>query len=397
MTDLTRYHAVLTNAFGDPRRTLVSGSGCYVVDDAGTAYLDLLAGIAVNALGHAHPAVVEALTRQAATLVHVSNFFATEPQVRLAERLLEILDLGPGRVFLANSGAEANEAALKLTRLGGRTRIVAAEGAFHGRTMGALSLTSNPKYREPFVPLVPEVVWVPYGDAGALQAAVDGSTAAIVLEPIQGEAGVVVPPPGYLAAAREAADRAGALLWLDEIQTGIGRTGSWFAFQQESVRPDIVTIAKGLGAGFPVGACVAIGDAASFAPGQHGTTFGGNPLAAAVSLAVLDVIEAESLLDNAKAAGAELAEILRQQPGVVDVRGRGLLLGAVLGFGAPGAHAIAAAGLEAGVIVNDCKSDVVRVAPPLILGAGELDDARERLAAAWAAAGAAYVAGKVDR
>ncbi len=312
MTDLTQRHAqVLMNAFGPPRRVLVRGEGCYVEDDQGRRYLDLLAGLAVNSLGHAHPAVVETITRQAGTLAHVSNFFATPPQVALAERLLEILDCGDGKVFLTNSGAEANEAALKLTRLTGRSKVVVAEGGFHGRTTGALSLTSKAAYRDPFAPLLPGVVFVPYGDSAALAAAVSDETAAVVLEPIQGEAGVVVPPTGYLREARQVAHEHSALLWLDEIQTGIGRTGAWFAFQHEGLRPDIVTIAKGLGAGFPVGACVALGSlATSFSPGQHGSTFGGNPLAAAVALTVLTVITSDGLLEQAKSTGADLEALL---------------------------------------------------------------------------------------
>jgi acetylornithine/N-succinyldiaminopimelate aminotransferase len=377
-----RYGASMMNAFGTPRRVLVSGQGCYVVDDRGRSYLDLLGGLAVNVLGHAHPAVVETLTRQASTLGHVSNFFATPPQIALAERLLEILACGEGRVFLTNSGAEANEAGLKLTRLTGRTTVVAAVGGFHGRTMGALSLTSKAAYREPFLPLVPGVCFVPYGDPDALRDAVDGQTAAILLEPIQGEAGVVVPPTGYLQQARQIADENGALLWLDEIQTGVGRTGAWFAFQHEGVRPDIVTMAKGLGAGFPIGACVALGGTTrSFGPGQHGTTFGGNPLAAAVALTVLNVIGSEGLLDRAKSSGEELAALLSGLPGVTGVRGKGLLLAAALDE--PVASAAAAAGLDHGVIVNDVQPDAVRLAPPLVTGPAEIADARERLAAAW--------------
>jgi acetylornithine aminotransferase len=382
MTDsLQRYHQAMTNAFGPPRRVLVRGQGCYVADEDDRRYLDLLAGLAVNALGHAHPAVVETIGRQAARLSHVSNFFATPPQIALAERLIEILGCGGGSVFLTNSGTEAVEAGLKLTRLTGRPRVVVAEGSFHGRTMGALSLTSTPAYREPFAPLLAGVTFVPYGDPTALAESVDDQTAAILLEPIQGEAGVVVPPACYLGEARKIADRHGALLWLDEIQTGIGRTGSWFAFQHEGIRPDIVTIAKGLGAGFPVGACVAMGAAPSFGPGQHGTTFGGNPLAAAVALTVLDVIESEGLIDRVKVAGEQLVSTMEALPGVAKVRGQGLLLGAVLHD--DNAARIARAGLEQGVIVNDCQPNVVRLAPPLILGAAELADAHDRLSAAW--------------
>jgi acetylornithine aminotransferase len=377
----SRYAGAMTNAYGSPRRVMVRGSGCYLIDDRGRRYLDLLAGIAVNALGHAHPAVAETIARQAKTLGHVSNFFATPPQIELAERLLDLVNCGDGRVFLTNSGAEAVEAGLKITRLTGRANLVVAEGAFHGRTMGALSLTSKTAYRAPFEPLLPGVTFVPYGDPEALADAVDDRTAAILLEPIQGEAGVVVPPDGYLAAARRTADRHGALLWLDEIQTGIGRTGDWFAFQHEGVRPDVVTVAKGLGGGFPIGACIAIGDVATFAPGQHGSTFGGNPLAAAVALTVLDVIEAEDLLDHVTTRGAELAAVMAGLPGVRSVRGRGLLLAAVLEQ--PMASAIASTGLDVGVIVNDCQQDVVRLAPPLVLGGAEIVEARYRLTAAW--------------
>ncbi len=373
------------NAFGAPRLVLVRGEGCYVYDDAGRRYLDLLGGLAVNVLGHAHPAVVKAVAEQAGTLGHVSNFFATEPQVALAERLLDLLACGEGKVFLTNSGAEANEAGLKLARLTGRPRVVVAEGGFHGRTMGALSLTSKPSYREPFAPLLGGIDFVPYGDVEALRSAVDDRTAAILLEPIQGEAGVVVPPSGYLRQAREIADEQGALLWLDEIQTGIGRTGAWFAFQHEAVQPDIVTMAKGLGAGFPIGACVVVGQrAVGFGPGQHGSTFGGNPLAAAVALAVLDVIESSGLLDRAVAVGADLTALLAGLPGVSQVRGRGLLLGARLE--APVATDVASASLRNGVIVNDVTPSVVRVAPPLVLGDVELTDAADRLHSAWAAA-----------
>lgn len=386
MADLGERHGrALMNAFGAPRRVLVRGEGCYVEDADGVRYLDLLGGLAVNALGHAHPAVVETLTRQGGTLAHVSNFFATPPQVALAERLLDIAGCGDGKVFLTNSGAEANEAALKLTRLTGRSTVVVAAGGFHGRTMGALSLSSKASYREPFAPLLPGVVFVPYGDAAALADAVDDDTAAVLLEPIQGEAGVVVPPPGYLQRARLLADRHGALLWLDEVQTGIGRTGAWFAFQHEGVTPDLVTVAKGLGGGFPIGACLAVGSlATSFRPGQHGSTFGGNPLAAAVALTVLRVIADDGLLQQATATGTALSALLSSLPGVQEVRGRGLLLGAVLEE--PLASAVASAGLDNGVIVNDVQPDVVRIAPPLVTGAPEVADAQERLPVAWDAA-----------
>ncbi len=366
--------------------------GCYVWDVDGNRYLDLLGGIAVNALGHAHPAVLQTLVEQAQTLGHVSNFFATTPQIQLAERLLDLLG-SPGKVFFTNSGAEANEAALKLTRRTGRTKVVAAEGAFHGRTMGALSLTAKAAYREPFEPLPGDVDWVPYGDVAALEAAVDDATAAIVLEPIQGEAGVVVPPDGYLGAARRIADQHDALLWLDEVQTGIGRTGSWFAFTDPSTglgdaRPDIVTLAKGLGAGFPIGACVGLGAAGDLlGPGHHGTTFGGNPVAAAVASTVLDVIERDGLLPHTVETGRHLRQTLAGVPGVLAVRGRGLHVGVII---APGtANGAALAALDGGVIVNDCTPDTLRLTPPLLIETAQMEQAVPVLAAALASSVAA--------
>ncbi|WP_313410334.1 acetylornithine transaminase, partial [Aeromicrobium sp.] len=296
------------NTFGDPQRVLVRGEGSHVWDADGNRYLDLLGGIAVNALGHGHPAILEAVTTQLGTLGHISNFFASAPQVELAERLLGLLG-GDGRVFFTNSGTEANEAAFKATRRTGRTTIVAAEGSFHGRTMGALALTSKAAYREPFEPLPGHVRWVPYGDVAALEAAVDETVAAVLLEPIQGEAGVVVPPEDYLTAARRVTTQHGALLWLDEVQTGIGRTGDWFGHTPSGVRPDLVTLAKGLGGGMPIGACVALGEAATLlGPGNHGTTFGGNPVATAAALAVLATIESEDLLAATRARGDQLAD-----------------------------------------------------------------------------------------
>jgi acetylornithine aminotransferase len=275
---LERWATSVMPTYGTPPLALVSGSGAVVRDDAGREYVDLVGGLAVNALGHAHPAVVEAVTRQVGTLGHVSNLVAHPTVVALAERLLGLF-AREGRVFFCNSGAEANEAAFKLSRRTGRSRVVAAEGGFHGRTMGALALTGQPAKRDPFLPLPGDVVHVPYGDSAALAAAVDGATAAVVLEPVQGEAGVRPAPDGYLQAARAACDRHGALLVLDEVQTGVGRTGAWFAHQDEGVRPDVVTLAKGLGGGLPLGACIAFGEAAELlGPGQHGSTFGGNPV-----------------------------------------------------------------------------------------------------------------------
>jgi acetylornithine/N-succinyldiaminopimelate aminotransferase len=374
-----RYAGAVMNTFGTPRLVLTRGEGAWVWDEDGNRYLDLLGGIAVNVLGHGHPALVAAVTHQLQTLGHVSNFFATEPQVRLAERLLELLG-ADGRVFFTNSGTEANEAALKLTRRTGRTHLVAAEGSFHGRTMGALALTSKAAYREPFEPLPGHVTFVPYGDAAALEAAVDERTAAVVLEPVQGEAGVVVPPPDYLQHARRITRDSGALLWLDEVQTGVGRTGAWFAGSDEDrggVRPDVVTLAKGLAGGIPIGACIGLGAAGSLlGPGNHGSTFGGNPVAAAAALAVLDTIEADGLMDNARKLGDRLRDGLADRR-VTEVRACGLLVGIDLD-GVP-APAVAAAALAHGFIVNDCTPTRVRLAPPLVL----TEEQVEEFLAAW--------------
>ncbi|MET0469141.1 MAG: acetylornithine transaminase [Aeromicrobium sp.] len=360
-----RYRGAVMNTFGDPQRVLVRGEGSHVWDADGNRYLDLLAGIAVNALGHGHPAILEAVTQQLQTLGHISNFFASAPQVELAEKLVGLLG-GEGRVFFANSGTEANEAAFKATRRTGRTTIVAAEGSFHGRTMGALALTSKAAYREPFEPLPGDVRWVPYGDADALAATVDETVAAVILEPIQGEAGVVVPPDDYLVAARRITSEHGALLWLDEVQTGIGRTGDWFGHTPSGITPDLVTLAKGLGGGIPIGACVALGDAATLlGPGNHGTTFGGNPVATAAGLAVLATIESEGLLEATRARGDQLADGLTRNARVVSVTGRGLLRGVVLSE--PRAAEVQKAALDAGLIVNAPTPDRLRLAPPLVL------------------------------
>jgi acetylornithine/N-succinyldiaminopimelate aminotransferase len=362
-----RWQASVMDTYGTPPLALVSGSGAHVVDADGREYLDLLAGIAVNALGHAHPAVVEAVTRQVSTLGHVSNLAISTPAVQLAERLLALFGRH-GRVFLCNSGAEANEAAFKLARRTGRTGMVAATGSFHGRTMGALALTGQPGKADPFRPLPGDVTFVPYGDAAALAAAVDDGTAAVLLEPIQGEGGVVTPAAGYLAAAQDAARAAGALFVLDEVQTGIGRTGAWFAHQPAGLTPDVVTLAKGLGGGLPIGACVAFGDAAGLlGPGQHGSTFGGNPVSCAAAIAVLDTIEADGLLERATVVGRALADGVRGlgHPLVADVRGAGLLLGIVLAQ--PVAKDAEAALSERGVLVNAVAPAVLRLAPPLVL------------------------------
>ncbi|OYO22118.1 acetylornithine aminotransferase [Enemella dayhoffiae] len=372
-----RYQHAIMNTFGPPKRVFVRGEGAHVWDSEGKRYLDLLGGLAVNALGHAHPTVLAAITSQLATLGHVSNFFATPAQIALAERLSAIVagDSGqPAKVFFTNSGTEANEAAFKLSRRTGRTRIISMEGAFHGRSMGALALTHNPKYREPFEPLPGEVTFVPYGDAEALAAAIDDTVAAVVIEPIQGENGVVVPPDGYLRRARELTREHGSLLWFDEVQTGIGRTGHWLASQHEGVVADVVTLAKGLGNGFPIGACVATGAAAELLqPGSHGTTFGGNPVAAIAGLAVLQVIERDELLASVRRLGDHLEQRVDEldHPLVAGVRGRGLLRGIELTAEiAPACYETA---LEAGFVINAPRPNVLRLAPPLNLTAEQLD------------------------
>ncbi|GLY18533.1 acetylornithine transaminase [Kineosporia rhizophila] len=373
---LERYGRSVMGVFGTPQRVLVRGEGAYVWDADGRRYLDLLGGIAVNALGHAHPFLVSAVTAQLATLGHVSNFFTHPLQIALAERILELAGAPEGSaVFFCNSGTEANEAAFKLTRRTGRTKVVAAQGGFHGRSMGALALTSKAAYRDPFAPLPGDVVHVPWGDVEALAAAVDQDTAAVVLEPIQGEAGVRLAPEGYLAAARRLTQANDALLILDEVQTGVGRTGAWFAHQLESERvvPDAMTLAKGLGGGIPVGAMVVYGpqNAQRLTPGQHGTTFGGNPIAAAAGLATLHVIERDGLLENATTIGKRLSEGLSGHSMVTEVRGRGLLRAVQLTQ--PVAAAVASHLLEAGFIVNAVAPDALRLAPPLILTAEQAD------------------------
>jgi acetylornithine/N-succinyldiaminopimelate aminotransferase len=383
------YTSSVMDTFGTPQRILVRGEGAYVWDADGKRYLDLLAGIAVNALGHAHPTLTAAVSAQLGTLGHVSNFFGTPAQITLAERLLRLAEAPEGsRVFFTNSGTEANEAAFKMTRRTGRTRVLALEGGFHGRSLGALALTSKAAYREPFEPLPGGVEHLPFGDTDALEAAFSpesvaerGPVAALVVEPVQGEAGVRELPPGYLAHARRLTTAADALLVLDEVQTGIGRTGSWLAYQQPDIGggvvPDVVTLAKGLGGGFPVGAVIAYGERAAtlLGRGQHGTTFGGNPVAAAAALATLGVIERDRLLAHV----AEVSQVLRRSieaagnPLVDSVRGRGLLLAVQLTR--PVAAQVAAAALEAGYIVNAVAPDAIRLAPPLVLTTDQALDA----------------------
>ena len=368
-----RWRTSVMNTYGTPPVALVSGQGAHVRDADGRDYLDLVAGIAVNALGHAHPAVVEAVTRQVSTLGHTSNLSINAPSVLLAERLLALFGR-EGKVFFCNSGAEATEAALKIARRTGRPGLVTAEGSFHGRTTGALALTGQAAKREPFTPLIGGVSFVPYGDVRALAAAVDTSTAAVLIEPVQGEGGVIPAPAGYLAEAERVARASGALSMVDEVQTGVGRTGRWFAHQSDGVTPDVVLLAKGLGGGLPIGACMAFGPAAELlTPGQHGSTFGGNPVSCAAALAVLDTLEADGLLDRAALLGARIKAGVESlaHPLVESVRGAGLLLGIVLSESL--ATEAETALRERGVLVNAVGSHVLRVAPPLVLTDADVD------------------------
>ncbi|WP_407839975.1 acetylornithine transaminase [Streptomyces sp. DSM 116496] len=369
-----RWQGALTNNYGTPALALVRGEGAQVWDADGKQYTDFVGGIAVNALGHAHPAIVTAVTEQISTLGHVSNLYASEPVLALGERLLQLFGR-PGKVFFCNSGAEAVEAAFKIGRLTGRTHMVSTSGGFHGRTMGALALTGQPAKQGPFLPLPGDVTHVPYGDVEALRAAVTEETAFVIIEPIQGENGVVVPPAGYLTAAREITRATGTLLVLDEVQTGIGRCGQWFEHQaHEGVEPDIVTLAKGLGGGLPIGAVAAFGPVADLLqPGQHGTTFGGNPIACAAGLAVIDTIASDGLLDQVKERGERLRGGIEgfAHPLVSHVRGAGLLLGIVLTE--PLAPQVQRAAQDAGFLVNAPAPDVVRLMPPYVLSEAEVD------------------------
>ncbi len=379
----------LIRSFGDRMALFVRGEGAYVWDDQGKKYLDFLAGIAVDALGHAHPAFVEAVSTQAATLAHVSNYFATPPQLALAARLKELAGTGEsGRVYFGNSGAEANEAALKLARLHGRgtdrTRVLTLKGGFHGRTMGALALTGKPALQADFLPMIPGVEHID-ATIAALEAAVDDRVAALIVEPIQGEAGVVELPEGYLRAAREITARHGALLIVDEIQTGAGRTGAWFAFQHAGITPDAITVAKGIGGGFPIGALITFGAASElFFPGTHGSTFGGNALGTAVAGAVLAEIAASGLVENAARRETDLREGIAGlgSPLVDGVRGKGLLLGVALT--SPVAKAIVAAAQQHGLIVNAANDHTIRLAPPLTIGDAEVSAFLELFGAALA-------------
>ena len=391
MSGVDRWHArfdrSMMRSLGTPLAKLERGLGARVWDDEGNEYLDFLAGIAVNSLGHAHPVFVEAVSTQAARLAHVSNYFTTEPTLELAERITRLAGGDEtGRVWFGNSGAEANEAAFKLARLnnsgGARTRVLALVDAFHGRTMGALALTGKPHMREAFEPLPGGVEHID-ATIEALEASVDDAVAALIVEPVQGEAGVVELPEGFLLAARALTHRHGALLVVDEIQTGAGRTGEWFAFQHAGITPDAITIAKGIGGGFPIGGLVTFGPASSlYTKGQHGSTFGGNPLATAVANAVLGEIEDAGLVENAALRGAQIRARVEQlgSPLVAGVRGQGLLIG--IGLSEPVAGAVVAESMRAGLIVNAANDSTIRIAPPLIIDAADVDDFAERFSRA---------------
>jgi acetylornithine aminotransferase len=375
-----RFEAALMPNYGLPPVAIAVGRGSRVWDADGKEYLDLIAGIAVSALGHGHPAIVNAVSSQVAKFAHTSNLFLHEPEVRLAEKLLGLLG-ADGRVFLANSGTEANEAAIKLvlrkqeSATSGHNVLVAADHGFHGRSLGSLAITGKESIRAPFAPSGPSARFVPYGDAEALQAAVTEDVAAIVLEPTQGEGGIIPAPEGYLRAAREVATNMGVALVLDEIQSGIGRTGAWFACQAEGVLPDVITLAKGLGGGLPIGACIGIGEyGTAFTAGDHGSTFGGNPVSCAAALAVIDTIESHDILANVAKVGARLADGIAaiSHPLLAGVRGSGLWLGVTLTSEA--SAAVTTAARERGFLVNPVRPDVVRIAPPLILTEAEAEE-----------------------
>ena len=361
---LDRWNDAMQNNYGTPSLVLVKGKGIVVVDADGKKYLDFLGGIATNILGHAHPAIVKAVSQQIDTLGHVSNFYAHPHGVALAEKLKGFTGDSDAKVFFAQSGAEANEAALKLSRRTGRSRIVAAQGAFHGRTMGALSLTGQPSKREPFLPLLKGVKHVEYGDLEAMRRAVNRKTAMVIIEPIMGEAGVVVPPPGYLQGIREICDATGALMVMDCVQTGMGRTGDWFGYEYSGITPDVITLAKGLGGGLPLGAMIALGASAYlFQPGDHGSTFGGNPVSTAAALAVIKVIERENLMVAAVKHGNYLLAEIAQMQGVKEVRGAGLLIG--IEFDSEIATKIMIDMRAHGVLINAATANTVRIAPAL--------------------------------
>ncbi len=356
----------MQNNYGKPAITLVKGNGILVTDADGKTYMDFLGGIATSILGHAHPSVVKAVTKQISTLSHVSNFYAHPNAISLAEKLVAMTGDKNAKVFFCQSGAEANEAALKLSRRTGKVRVVAAQGAFHGRTMGALSLTGQPSKREPFLPLIKGVKHVPFGDIDAMRKAVSKKTAMVIIEPIMGEAGVIVPPQDYLQELRQICDKNGALLVIDAVQTGMGRTGDWFGYEYSGITPDVITLAKGLGGGLPLGAMIALGKAAElFQPGDHGSTFGGNPVTTAAGLAAIQFIESKEILTKVEKQGAHLIQELALIPGVKEVRGAGLLLGIELE--SLKASDVSDAMRSAGVLVNAANATTIRIAPALIV------------------------------
>jgi acetylornithine aminotransferase len=369
---LNRWDASIQNNYGKPSITLVKGKGLLVTDANGKTYLDFLGGIATSILGHAHPAIVKSVTKQVSTLSHISNFYAHPNAIVLAEKLAKMTGDKNAKVFFCQSGAEANEAALKLSRRSGKVRVVAAQGAFHGRTMGALSLTGQPAKREPFLPLIKGVKHVPYGDIDAMRKAVNKKTAMVIIEPIMGEAGVIVPPQDYLQQLRYLCDKNGALLVIDAVQTGMGRTGDWFGYEYSGITPDVITLAKGLGGGLPLGAMIALGKAADlFQPGDHGSTFGGNPVTTAAALSVMNFIEGNQILNKVQKQGNYLMQELALIPGVKEVRGAGLLIGIELdSLKAPD---IATAMQNAGVLVNAANPTTIRIAPALIVSDAQIN------------------------
>ena len=366
-----RWYRSIQNNYGVPAITLVKGKGIIVQDADGKTYLDFLGGIATNILGHAHPSIVAAVSKQVRVLNHVSNFYSHPNAVELAEKLISLTKTKNAKVFFCQSGAEANEAAIKLSRKTGRSHIVAAQGSFHGRTMGALSLTGQPSKREPFLPLLKNIKHVPYGDIDAMRRAISRKTAMVIIEPIMGEAGVIVPPVDYLQGLRELCDQKGALLVIDAVQTGMGRTGDWFGYEYSGITPDVITVAKGLGGGLPLGAMIAIGDAADlFKPGEHGSTFGGNPVTTAAALAVIKTIERQKLLKKVEKQGRMLLQELALIPGVSQVRGAGLLIGIELEKA--NANELTLKLAESGVLVNAANASTIRIAPALIVSDAQI-------------------------
>ncbi len=369
---ISQWKRTTQNNYGVPTLALVKGKGLVVTDADGKTYLDFLGGIATNILGHAHPAIVKAVSKQISVLGHVSNFYAHPNALALADKLISMTGDKSARVFFCQSGAEANEAALKLSRRTGRVRIVAARGAFHGRTMGALSLTGQPAKREPFVPLLKGIKHVAFGDINAMRRAINKKTAMVILEPIMGEAGVIVPPADYLAEVRQLCDAAGALLVIDAVQTGMGRTGDWFGYEYSGIKPDVITVAKGLGGGLPLGAMIALGKAAElFKAGDHGSTFGGNPVTTAAGLAAINVIEKDSLMNKAVKFYEHILTEVALIPGVKQVRGAGLLIGIELEK--PNANEIAQAMMDSGVLVNAANASTIRIAPALTVTQAHID------------------------